>query len=538
MAFADKTLVLDPSANDAALVTSSQYAVTGNCWRYNTNRHVPAVGREHFVGTYVYISDDYWTFCPRFAFAASYLTGRGAGGQEANLGNAFAIDAVSLRIERSGAINRLTFDGGEHATTIEDGSFKVSDAPSDVISIPPRSKVYVTVAGHVASGAYRPGLAQGLRDTFGERVEYGTSSLAARALAPDTISATIPTTDDVYLTGPVAGFALGWDGRPSVLVLGTSIEEGTGGVRHKCGPLGERGHADYAMTTTLNATQRLPHLNWSRDDAVADGINLSGGFAKRADILTSLSNVPVTTVVDFLGTNDRENDTDSWRSKIVNCVAAVKALLPDVRYVKTTMLPRTSSSDGFRTVVNQRQTGEWASYPSAAATQVDNWIMTGDSGADVAFDIREYWDGQGSTGTCGKFRADFKGDFSTTLPFAISLGSVTIQLNALPELGTVLVVDPRGMPEVRTVFSHGSISSDGPYFVQMSGVEAAAFEHAHPCGVAVVEAIIEDGTHPSWPMSREIGPLEGAAMKAAGVVASGLRLPRTETARCVPPTSA
>lgn len=493
--------------------SENRYMITGNGWRHNAAAYAIAAGYEHGVATHCYISDDYWTFSPRFLYSNFYLTTSGSGGQEANVGNAVTIEAVSIQVG-VGVPIVLTFDGAG-SRTIADGDNAWTDG-NRAVAIPPRTLVKVTTAWYVPTG-YRPGGAQGLRIYFGDRAESGPASLAAKVLSPATISSTLPTNTDVYPVTPNLGVALGWDGRPVVLcAAGTSIEEGAGRARITSGPLGERSHVDYGMTSTKNGALRYPNATWAKGGAVAGGITATSGFKKRKAAIDALgSDLPFTTVLALIGTNDQQSNADTWRSVISVAIAEIKAAWPGASLGVVTFMPRATSTDGFQTVGNQAFSTHWSTWPASNANLVNTFLLAGGTAADFALDIRDHCDNRKGGGTRGKWRSDLLTGFTTTLAANASVGAQTIKLAAPPPVNMTLAIDTGGTIEVRNVYLIGSWTAGG-VDVQLSSAASAPLTASHSIGAVVAEAILEDGTHPCDALHAFLGDSFWADAKIAG----------------------
>lgn len=491
------------------LAHSEVYMVTGNGWRHHDVQYDVHHGYEFGVVSSKYVSDDYWTYDPVFLFSNVYLT-RGKFGQgEADGTDPFEIEAVSVKVGTAAPVAyqaKRQLAGGE--------SWLSKPPQEQTITIPPRTNVLVSYSIAFNPGGKRVGIAQGQRPYFGERSEYGPRSLTNKVMQPETISMLNPGGDRIYPTGLIGAFAKGWDGRPVVLGLGTSISNGAGTVRTTSGPFGERGYLDFGMTAQGQNSKRLPHLNWSRNGAYASGIHRGGeGLSKRAGALALLPNTPFTTVFSELGSNDQTPNTMAWRNAIFGMLEGVKKTFPAARLVQVTFVPRTHSTDGFQSVEKQRPIKNWSSWPNSNAATVEAWMLNGQTPADIVVDWRKHWDGRDEGGRVGIFRSDLLEGFSAKLMTGQIKGDRVIHLDAVPRLGTPLAIDVQGRIEVRTVFDVSGY--EAPYQVTLTTYTGdAGFQYDHPAGAKVVEAIIDDGVHPSSSLSEYIGSAFFPQLKA------------------------
>lgn len=251
---------LQLSAAPYLVVNSRQYMFSGNGWRCPTQHYVPGASALYGVSEKWFVSDDYWTFNPRFLFTNWYLMTTGAGGQEAANGNAVTIEAVSLVVALNGSAVQLSLAGSTAPYALNDDTEIWTDVPSSLILIPPRTKVAVRVAWSLASSSSNLSSPYpGIRPMFGDKTEVGTSSLSSKVLAGG-ISTTVPSGSLVYMYTASAMVAQGWDGRPVGLGFGTSIEAGggSGQSRLMCGPLGSIGPIEKGMDSTVGDAQPSP----------------------------------------------------------------------------------------------------------------------------------------------------------------------------------------------------------------------------------------------------------------------------------------
>lgn len=499
---------------------TTQWMLSGNGWRCPTQHYVPGSSGLWGVSEKWFISDDYWTFAPRFLFANWYLTTSGGGGQEAANGNSINIEGLSIQVGINGTPTQLTVNGSSATYTLADDTEIWSDTPSSVIAIPPRTRCCIRVAWAVPNSSSNIASPYpGVRQMFGDKAEYsGSATLSAKVTAGG-ISSSTPAGNLVYFYTASAMVAQGWDGRPVVLGFGTSIESGggSGQSRLMAGPMGSIGPIEKGMDSTYGGAPRLPFTNWSVSSGLAAGISGTGanqGLTRRMRALSVLSNVPMTAVYSGFGTNDATGTLSTWQSNMTALWSALKTGFPSCRLIQSTLWPRTASTDGFTTVGNQSaQSANWT-YPTGTAYGLYNWMKGNNPSSfalDGVIDILDLVDNKSGGGTRGTWRVDLTDTgWSTTLQASISSSFSSFTLGALPRAGTILsILD--GTQEAVYISTVSGTSSPFTANCALNGV------NAHTNGASIVEkAPTVEGTHPGEVIAQYVGDRGYAAHKLAG----------------------
>jgi hypothetical protein len=507
---------LNPSA-PYVIANSQKWMFSSNGWRAPTQHYVPGASALFGVSEKWFISDDYWTFAPRFLLSNWYLTAvNAATQQEAANGNSINIEGVSVQIGLTGSPVQLTVNGSTSVYTLADDSEIWTDAPSSLIAIPPRTRCCVRVAWAVPNSASNLSSPYpGIRQMFGDKAEISTGSLASKVMAGG-IATTVPTGNNVYMYTPIAMVAQGWDGRPVVLGFGTSIEQGVGQSRLHCDATGAIGPIERGLWSTAGGAPRLPGVIWAVSGGFAgsiQGIGNNQGLTRRMRAIAALPNVPMTALYDGGGTNDQTATLATWQSALTTAVGALKAAWPSCRLVKSTLCNRTQSTDAFTTVVNQSaQNSNWT-FPTGSAWGLYSWMLgnpwTGV--VDGIMDVVDAIDNFSGGGTRGTWRVDLtsKG-FATTLSNSPSGGATSFTLAAMPRAGALLSI----LDGTNEAIIASSISGTAAPFTANS---FTALGGAHTSGASVVEkAPTIEGTHPGDVMAQWLGDKVFAAHKLAG----------------------
>lgn len=510
---------LNPAA-PYLIANAAKWMLSGNGWRCPTQHYVPGASALFGVMEKWFVSDDYWTFAPRFLLTNWYLTTSGGGGAEAANGNSISIEAVSIQVGINGSPVQLGVNGSTSTYTLADDTEIWTDAPASLaVVIPPRTLCCLRVAVAVPNSSSNISSPYpGLRPMFGDKVEWGTSSLASKVMAGG-ISTSTPAGSLVYGYTASAMVAQGWDGRPVVLGFGTSIEAGggSGQSRLMCGAMGSIGPIEKGMDSTYGGAPRLPFANWSVSSGLAAGITGTGanqGLTRRMRALAALPNVPMTAVYSGYGTNDQTGTLSAWQGVMTALWSALKTAFPSCRLIQSTLPPRASSTDGFTSVANQSaQSANWT-YPSGSAWGLYNWMKGNNpSGGALSavIDNLDLFDNKSGGGTRGTWRTDLTDTgWSTTLQASISASFSSFTLGSLPRAGTILsILD--GTQEAVYISSVSGAASPFTATCALNGV------NAHTSGASVVEkASTVDGTHLGEVIAQFVGDRGFAAAKLAG----------------------
>lgn len=487
---------------------------SSNGFRACTQRYQPGAGSLFGVAEKVFISDDYWTFAPRWLFANWYLAAAAAGGREAANTDTITIEAVSLVIGSSAPV-RVSIAGSAAPYALLPDTEVWTDA-DDLIAIPPRTRCAIRVAWSLASAtAYLVGPTNGLRPGFGDRGEVGASSLADKVMSGG-ISTTVPAGSNVYVFGPIAMVADGWDGRPVGLVLGTSIEAGAGQSRLHCNAFGETGPIGRGLTSTVGGAPRYAAASWPVPAGYAAGIIGTGagqGLYRSIRAIAALGQVepPMTFVYSGYGTNDQIAALDTWQGALTPMWAAIKSAWPDVKLIQSTLWPRVQATTGFTDVAGQSPQSSTWTYPTGAAWAMRHWMMAKPT-SDLysVIDVMDAVDNAAGGGTRGRWRVDVLGAaWASTLSAAVVGGAATATLASMPRAGSVLALMD-GTAEAALINTVTGFAA--PFSVAFN----AGIAGAHAAGAAVQEAITIDGTHPGDRISAYVGDTAYAQAKIRG----------------------
>lgn len=490
------------------------FMLSGNGWRAPTQRYVPGAGALSQVSEFVYISDPYWTFAPRYLFANWYLTTSSAGAQEAANGNAVTIGDLAISVN-GGARTRLKFSGATGVVLADDAEVWSDADPA--IAIPPNAVVRVAVERTVANSAlFVSAPSNGYSPMMGYKSEVSATSLAAKVMAGG-VSTAVPTGNNAYQFGPIACVAQGWDGRPVILGLGTSIAQGVGSPRYYRNSKGEIGPMGMGLASQYDNAPRFPSAIWAISGGFAAGIagsGLSQGLGRRARAIAAISSaqggaLPFTTVLSDFGTNDQTATLATWITAMETMWAACRSLWPTARLGQQGLLSRVTSTDGFTTVANQTLSSNW-SFPAGSAWGLrEHMAKLALGNIDYYVDVQDDLDNYLAGGTRGKWRADILSGWSTTLSASRSGAETSMTLAAQPPAYSALAILD-GTNEA--VPAHDYPSTAAPFTVNFLGAIAGA----HTAGATVKQALTIDGVHPGLEVSAFIADRIYARHKLAG----------------------
>jgi lysophospholipase L1-like esterase len=233
----------------------------------------------------------------------------------------------------TGTLWRLTFNG-RTSVTLDPGGTVVADvlgisvAPGDVVAI----------RTHLASGtAYAPRLVAG-------NSGWGGFTAASDLTAPGSAAIT-SSTGDYYGPAALLGYAVGANNAKSVLVLGDSIAEGTNDEAYFTVPaLGSPGGF------TIRALSGVAGII-----NIAIGGDLSSSFQSTAGSFRRLGNAKYcnSAIIEY-GSNDYALGATAATIEGINLNIAINLRrLGIARVFLTTIIPRTTSTDGWATTTNQ-----------------------------------------------------------------------------------------------------------------------------------------------------------------------------------------
>jgi hypothetical protein len=512
--------------------------VTGQGWRAFTASYVPGAAAQYAIYEKVYISDDYWTTNQRFLFANWWLTNSGSN-QETTNTNAVQIDIVTMAFTDITGTQRtmtLTFGGSNSVTLTANGGATPhawTDAGKQTYLVPPNTRVMVRCHRTMITPATDnlPGSTTlGYNQSLGERVQVGVASLTALATAGG-ISSALPTGNNVYAFGPIAGVAQGWDGREVPLMIGTSIEYGQGESRYwpharaASNHCGETGWFGRGMASGASGAKRLPNLNWSVPGGKLVGITGAGagqGIQYRAAALALLTGqrLPFTCAVCALGTNDATTVVATWQGLFTATWAAFKTAW-NVPLIQVAVLQRTTSTDAFQTTGAQSPFNTSYTYPTASVWQINSWIRSMPVGAannygqyiDRTIDLTDAFAGIGAGGVSGTWSVTAYDGWTSTVTTAVTAAATGVYLLNAPPPGAVLAfLDGTGGYETVLTYA-GVFGTGGNDFVTLNS--GLAFNHA--IGVTVKLANTYDGTHPAASINQVVADGAVANAKLAGV---------------------
>lgn len=479
---------------------TAKWMFSSNGWRAPTQHYVPGASALFGVSEKWFVSDDYWTFNPRFLFANWYLTTSGGGGQEAANGNAITIQAVSIIV--GGVTTQLNINGSSGSYTLADDTEIWTDAPA-LLALPPRSRFAIRVAWSVPNSASNISTPYpGLRPHWGDKSEVSASDLSAKVMAGG-ISTAIPAGNSVYCLTPIAMVAQGWtEDRPVVLGFGTSIEQGVGQSRYHAGPYGEIGPIGRGLVSTKNGAQRLPGVIWAISGGLAAGISGIGanqGLTRRMRALAALPNIPMTTLYSGFGTNDATATLSAWQSAMTGLWTALKAAWPTLPLLQSSIWHRVASTDGFITVGNQSaQSANWT-LNTGSAWGLHRWMMgLTTQYFDVFLDVHDAIDNFSGGGTKGTWRVDvLDASWTTTLSANVSAAGTSATMAAMPRAGAILAFSDNA----EAIIALTTSGTAAPFTANF----ASGLANGHTSGATIKEALSVEGTHPGDLMAAKVG---------------------------------
>lgn len=499
------------------LIRSQKYFMfASNGFRANERSYVPGASATFAVYEKWFISDDYWTFDYRALLTTSKLTTAGSGGREAAWGNGCTWEAISIQAGLNGTPVQMPINGSLAPYVMADDQFIWTDAVRPLqLGVPPRTPMCIRVARQVSATDTVVGNAQGYHPAFGDRVEVGTSSLAAKVMMTAGISTAAPAGNNVYAAGPVALAATGWDGRPVGLILGTSIEQGVGTARLYNNFLGAQGPAEVGLVSTASGALRYPLGNWAISGGLMGGITGTGanqGLARAIAWCAALGNPggvpPFTFIHSGYGTND-QSALSTWIATMQTGLGSIRAAWPSVRLIQSELLSRiATTTDAGTTQANQTLSTNWALYTGSAwgLSSFMKGGMQSTRAIDAFVEIMDYLDAQPSGGSRGKWRTDVIGDpnWNTTLTGNVAIAGGNFPLAARPYEGAVLAIQGAA-PEAELCLTISGTSSPFTCVTATSAWRAHTTGEAVKYGVAQMESTGDQLVHPGAELAATIG---------------------------------
>ena len=511
------------------VLRTSRTMFTGQGWRTPNALVTPGASAICAIYEKIVVSDEYWTTGHRFLFANWYLTNSVTNAESDNTSSLVIDGATLIYTDITGTVRTvaLTFAGSASLSLTAGGATPHMWSDPLGILMPPNTPYKIRTHRTVASATDKVAAGSnggiGYRQQIGERVEVSATSLTAKLTAGG-ISNSIPSGNNVYVYGPIAGVAQGWDGRPVSLVIGTSIEYGQGEGRYASDAFGELGPIGRGLASKAGGAPRLPNLNWSVPGASLRGIvgvGANQGLSRRIAAIQALglTALPFTSVLCSLGTNDTTATVATWIGYFSATHAVLKQAWP-VPLMQTVMYPRTTSTDAFQTTANQVPytntggTGGTFAFPNGAAWICNNMIRAGQPGdyVDTVLDFTPQWSNTGAGGIAGTLRVDQADQWTGTLGAAISGTVYNITTDSPPPPGAVLALttdNPETLLSVNSVLVTSTSYTTATTFGNVSN---------HATGGAIKLARSYDGTHPGGMLAQSIADTGVAPAKLAGLI--------------------
>ena len=513
-----------PQAMSAPFILQRAQRVmfSSNGFRAPTVHYQPGASALFFTAEKWFVSDPFWSFGLQALLSNWWEGTAGSGGQENANGNSITYEAISWQIGNNGSPFQGKLNGSTSSYTLADDSEIWSDPTSPLLLIPPNTRCCVRVAGFIAdSSKFVSSPGQGLRPHFGDKTEWGTSSLASKVMAKG-ISTTVPGGNLVYAPVPCAIAAKGWDGRPVGLIVGTSIEQGVGEGRLYCNAYGEVGAVGRGMTSQVGGAPRYPAANFAVSGGLAGGITGAGnnqGLTRRMRAFAALNPAgtdPFTFIYSGFGTNDQTSSLSAWQTTMTTLWTALKAAWPNAWLVQSTLWPRIQSSNGFTDVAGQSaQSANWT-WPTGSACGLYNWKRQLQSPyyLDEVLDRHNGISNLDGGGTPMTWRTDILPSWQTTLSASTLAAATTLTAAAQAAAGDTIGFTADN-PEAQII----STTSGGA--APFTWAMAASMANAHTSTAVIKEAVSADGTHPSRRSARSAAELIYAPAKIAGRFGGG-----------------
>lgn len=348
----------------------------------------------------VFSTPSYPTNDLRFHFEGFASVESGSSPQETVLPNApMIIDKVILKVGT--ALHELEF-GGASGTSIASGSI---GAWTDRIvlsqSLLPESDIelwtfYHGEIGNTQVPVYR------VQKHRGERIWAASNLAELETYLSDPLAPSTPNMDLNYGSstqpqyyGPGFMVAKGWDGRPVALAVVDSI----GDERNEFAvSADQRGNLGWLRRWLDNpdGIGRIPHMTIGCAGS-GSARELNTNALKRWAVIDEVRSfndgkLPFTVMLNELQTNDYDANYSTFRSRYAGFLDRFTAAYPQVKKVGVTALPRTTSSNAWRTRASQTYVS--GAEPSGVRFQLmDEIVALMGNKLDAAIDVRStYWD--------------------------------------------------------------------------------------------------------------------------------------------------
>lgn len=297
--------------------------------------------------------------------------------------------------------------------------------------------------------------------------------------------------------GPAFIAAFGADGRPIFYLDGDSIMYGKG-TPEAIGPQHTAGIAEPALISTSNGGYVIPccngtiagsgyhvtdpeNANYNPDihayrRALVDQVTtLNGGTAPFSHYLVNhLTNSIQVNAADQIALSKTRYDwLQAWHNKPV---------------IQLTALPKATSTDGFRTTANQTPND------TLTRTGFNDALLSNRLDGRVVFGVdtaSALYVGAGSLSDRSKFSMR---PFTANLTRDIAASATVLYLNASPEIGAALCVDPlSGSGVIRVVTAVSVVTPDVEWMITTTAGASSGNYPAKTAGTLVGESWTSDG---------------------------------------------
>ena len=350
----EKSTPVNPSDQDRYL-----FFTTGARVPAGANIASPA-GSNYRLSKFIYGTPQYAINKIRLHFSWFACTESGTSPAETVLpGNGGNLDEVWVSVG-AGALTRVTFNGGSTAAVnMASGSIGIwSDEIVLGSNVPPESDFIVWTLTHVSAGSNHVPVKLTSTER-GERVWAAGDLATLQALLGSSADSTAVITSSNYGCDMMA--AKGWDGRPVILGLNDSI--GDRANDSVADARGNRGIVKRWLDKADPTYGRIPHFFMGCNGASSDREFITGTSDKRWQVLAQLvtlngGKLPFTHILDEHAQNNYGASVAISVSNSKGLLDRVLAVYPGVPVIGWGQVPKTNSTDGFRTLTNQAyQTG-------------------------------------------------------------------------------------------------------------------------------------------------------------------------------------
>ncbi|MCI0557861.1 MAG: hypothetical protein MN733_05150 [Nitrososphaera sp.] len=372
------------------------YAAT----RLNSSIQVQAApaGKEFQCHQFIFGTPNYDIQNPRFFIQSFYTVNTGAEPSEFAFPNTIDYQGLSINIggvpSGNGAITGGTW---YRATASGSQTWSINPATNDVgilldpipVTIPANS----LVTGRVAMGVQ---VGQSFCTCTQSRLSKGEGTKgAATSLEADLTSfATLGTTGSIIVFTPMFMVAqsVGRNNRPVFQLFGDSIMFGRNEVEQASGPRGEFGWCPRGLDDNTNG-RRYAYGQHAVAGLKPSGWSSSSALTRRLAAIDACPNVPFTHNFSAMGTNGVAlvdyRGVAGLRTYMSGMFGWIKAKWPNIPLIQAELLPKSSSSDLYTTLVNQTfpdDSKKWfagsADAVYAAHPMADLWLFNKEVGGE------------------------------------------------------------------------------------------------------------------------------------------------------------